>query len=473
MARRGLPTGVQKKHSRSCATRTDPEARCRCSGGYQVQAGPRNNRQTRTFATVDAAVAWKRDVDTARAAGRLSGERAPTLREAAEHWHADAMDGIALARGRKRFKPGTLKDYRRNLEADLLPDYGAVRLDDLGARLDGLVTELQRRGLAASTVRNMLMPLRAIYRHAVRMKWVTVNPTLGLEVPTGSGRRTKVVPALQIASYLAALALEDRALWATAFYAGLRRGELMALRWRDVDLAAGLIRIDRELGAYDQKTKTMQGPKSAAGARRVPVSGDLRDLLLDHRARAGVRPSGLVFARGALAGFVKRKENEALPFNDSTTGQRAHKAFIGAGLPPVTLHDARHTFASLAIAAKAVFNPKLLQQIMGHSSIQVTYDRYGHLFPGQEAEVGVMLDDFLGAAARPVVAEVWSRLRDALGEATAQDARPVVAEALEVLSSWRREDADGGSLPSDLLDMASTRQRAVRIQRGPSGRESR
>jgi integrase len=445
MARRGLPTGVQKKHSRSCATRTDPEARCRCSGGYQVQAGPRNNRQTRTFATVDAAVAWKRDVDTARAAGRLSGERAPTLREAAEHWHADAMDGIALARGRKRFKPGTLKDYRRNLEADLLPDYGAVRLDDLGARLDGLVTELQRRGLAASTVRNVLMPLRAIYRHAVRMKWVTVNPTLGLEVPTGSGRRTKVVPALQIASYLAALALEDRALWATAFYAGLRRGELMALRWRDVDLAAGLIRIDRELGAYDQKTKTMQGPKSAAGARRVPVSGDLRDLLLDHRARAGVRPSGLVFARSALAG-VCRHGTEALPFNDSTTGRRAHKAFNAAGLAPVTLHDARHTFASLAIAAmaaKAVFNPKLLQQIMGHSSIQVTYDRYG------------------------------SRLRDALGEATAQDARPVVAEALEVLSSWRREDADGGSLPSDLLDMASTRQRAVRIQRGPSGRESR
>lgn len=478
MSRRGLPAGVQRKHARSCpahGANQGKEGRCRGKCPYQVQAGPRGNRQTRTFATLDAAVAWKRDMDKARAEGRVSRERAPTLRDAAEQWEEDAKAGVALARGRKRFKPGTLHDYRRNLDVDLLQTYGGVRLDDLGGRLDEIVADLQRRGLAPSTVRNVLMPLRAIYRHAVRMKWVAHNPTVGLEVPTGSGGRIRVVPAAKITGYLRALPERDRALWATAFYAGLRRGELMALRWRDVDLAAGLIRVDGEHGGYDQRTKTTQAPKSKAGERRVPISGDLRDHLAGHRARAGARPIGLAFARGSLAGT--HRGDPAVPFNDSSTGQRARKAFIAAGLAPVALHDCRHTFASLmiaAMAAKAVFNPKLLQQVMGHSSIQVTYDRYGHLFPGQEAEVGVMLDEFLGAeTAGHEAARAWSRLRDAIEQADAQAARPVVAEALHALVSWQQEHGCDGPLPSAELVVSQPRERAVSVQRRHTDRGAR
>lgn len=468
----GLPTGVQRKHSRRCPAHDDEAARCRSKGcKYQVQAGPRGNRKTRTFATVAAATTWKREMDAAKSAGRITSERAPTLRVAAASWEADARAGVALARGRKEFKAGTVGEYVRLLEAEWLEPYGAVPLDVLGEQINDIIMGFQRRGFAASTVRNMLMPLRAIYRHAVQMRWVAANPTMGAQVPAGSGRRMIIVEPRMIPAYLAALDEHDRPLWAAAFDAGARRGELQALRWSSVDLASGFIRIDPATGNYDQRTKEMQAPKSKAGVRRLPITGRLREFLVEHRMRAGARPQGLVFARATLAGS-SRTGMEATPFNDSTTGSRARKRFIDAGLPPITLHDARHTFASTAIDAMArrgIFNPKMLQEAMGHSSIQVTYDRYGHLFPGAAAELASMLDDYQSAAALPEVAQAWSRLQAAVLDADVDDARPVVTQALAELASWQDDHPCAGSLVSSPVREASGLERAVIVQRSQLG----
>ena len=80
------------------------------------------------------------------------------------------------------------------------------------------------------------MPLRAIYRRALARGEVTVNPTTGPELPAVRGRRDRIASPIEAADLIAALPEIDRALWATAMYAGLRRGELMAMRWEDVDL---------------------------------------------------------------------------------------------------------------------------------------------------------------------------------------------------------------------------------------------
>lgn len=396
---RGLPTGVQRKHSRRCPAYQDKTARCRGMGcAYQVQAGPRGARKTKTVATLDAAKTWKRDMDQATAEGRISRERSPMLKEAADRWYSDAEVGVALARGNRRFRAGTLSDYRRILDTHLLPELGAIRLDALAqTRLNEYAASLSREGKAASTVRNVLMPLRAILRHAVRMGWVASNPTRGMVVPAGSGRRKIVVEPNRIGAYLDALPVGDRALWGCAFYTGLRRGELRALRWAAVDLAGGVVEVDADSGSFDSRTKAMDAPKSEAGARKVPISAALRELLIEHRARVGT--GGLVFCRGNLS-VGHGRGYERAPFEPSAVTQAAREAFEAAGLTSVTLHDCRHTFASLmiaAMAAKGVFNPKLLQVVLGHSSLAQTYDRYGHLFPGQEVELGLMLDDFLSA----------------------------------------------------------------------------
>jgi integrase len=125
-------------------------------------------------------------------------------------------------------------------------------------------------------------------------------------------------------------------------------------------------------------------PKSATGRRKVPVPAVLRDHLVEHRMDRD--HDGLVFGRSADR-----------PFADSTVWKRARRAWKAAKLTPITLHEARHTFASLMIAANV--NAKALSTYMGHANISITYDRYGHLMPGNEAEAAGLLDTYLAAAA--------------------------------------------------------------------------
>ncbi len=106
------------------------------------------------------------------------------------------------------------------------------------------------------------------------------------------GGRDRIASPSEAAALIAALPARDRAVWATAMYAGLRRGELMALRSAEVDLAAGIIRVER---SWDVKEGVI-APKSAVGRRNVPIAAVLRDHLLEHRMPSG-RRDGLVFGR--------------------------------------------------------------------------------------------------------------------------------------------------------------------------------
>jgi integrase len=241
-----------------------------------------------------------------------------------------------------------------------------------------IVDRLTRSGANASTVRNALMPLRAICRRAYARGDILDNPTRGLELPAVRGRRDRIAEPREATALLAALEPRDRALWATAFYAGLRRGELPALRWSDVDLAFGVIRVQR---SWDRVAGELT-PKSEAGDRVVPLPAALRVHRADHTPGDENDP---VFGRSAN-----------VPFEPWTIGERARRAWRAAGLDPITLHECRHTYASLMIAAGV--NAKALQTFMGHASITVTLDRYGKLFPGSEDEAAVLLNAYLERA---------------------------------------------------------------------------
>jgi integrase len=118
--------------------------------------------------------------------------------------------------------------------------------------------------------------------------------------------------------------------------------------------------------------------------RKVPIAAVLRDHLVEHRMAQG-RSEGLVFGRTKDA-----------PFNPWTVVKRADAAWGDAGLERITPHEARHTFASLMIAAGV--NAKALSTYMGHANISITLDRYGHLMPGNEDEAAGLLDAYLERA---------------------------------------------------------------------------
>lgn len=261
----------------------------------------------------------------------------------------------------------------------ILEDFGAVRLSAITLLdLQKLVEGMLEKKRNPSTIRNTLMPLRALYRREARLGRVAVNPTHGLELPAVRERRERIAGREEATTLIAALPEADRALWATAFYAGLRLGELQALRDEDVDLAAGVIRVER---SWDKKAGPIE-PKSRAGKRRVPIVSELRPYLVAHQLR---RKSGGLFFGG-----------ETAPFSHSGVRARATRVWTKAKLTPIGFHEARHTYASIAIAAG--LNAKTISTYMGHSSIQITFDLYGHLMPGSEAESVKMMDAYLSGA---------------------------------------------------------------------------
>jgi integrase len=150
---------------------------------------------------------------------------------------------------------------------------------------------------------------------------------------------------------------------------------------QDVDLVQGVLRIRR---AWDPKERAMVAPKSQAGTRRVPIPAALRAFLAPLKLSSGAEPDVLVFGvRGR-------------PFSASSIGERAQRVWKAAALEPISLHECRHTFASLMIAAGV--NAKALSTFMGHANISITLDRYGHLMPGAEDEAAGLMDAYLKAA---------------------------------------------------------------------------
>jgi len=230
---------------------------------------------------------------------RLAGT-AQTLLSAAEALVDGIASGAIRTKAGEQYKPSVVREYERSLRLHILPTLGGAKLSKLHRRdVQRLVDELLESGADPSTIRNALKPLQVIYRRAIEDGDLAINPCERLRLPAARGRRERIAAPAEAAALIAALRLEDRALWGCAFYAGLRRGELRALLWEDVDLAGGLIRVERSMNSYGDAG----GPKSRAGRRNVPVVAALRDLLVNHKLVTG-QDAGLAFGSTATRPFT-------------------------------------------------------------------------------------------------------------------------------------------------------------------------
>jgi integrase len=375
-------TGIEVRHKKACASRDG--RRCNCQPSYQASVwSPRESKRIRkTFPTLAEARAWRSETQTGVRRGTVRAPANMAVQEAADELVAGMKSGRVRNRSGDLYKPSAIRTYEAALRDHIVPRLGRTRLADVQHRdVQRLADDLLVEGRDASTIRNALMPLRVIFRRAVEDGDLAVNPCAHLRLPAVRGRRERIASPEEAQQLLAALPERDRPVWATALYAGLRRGELMALRWENVDLAAGVIRVER---SYDDKGRVEIEPKSRAGRRKVPIVGALRDVLVAYKAGQD-RDGGLVFGPTA-----------EMPFVASNLWRRAQRAWKGVGLEPIGLHEARHTFASVLIAAGV--NAKAITTYMGHASIQTTYDLYGKLMPGSESEAAALVDAYLARA---------------------------------------------------------------------------
>jgi integrase len=360
--------------------------RLACRQALQLQSrlprrGVRRGQQAeglKTFRTLGEARRWRAGAQTQAARGvRLAGT-SQTLLEAAEAFVEGIASGSFRTNTGERYKPSVVREYERSLRLHVLPTLGGARLSRIQRRdVQHLADELLASGADPSTIRNALKPLQVIYRRAIEDGDLAINPCERLRLPAARGRRERIASPAEASALIAALRAEDRALWGCAFYAGLRRGELRALEWNDVDLADGLIRVERSMSGHGETGE----PKSRAGRRSVPIVAALRDLLVEHKLVTR-RDTSLVFGSSGTQ-----------PFTPTAVRKRALTAWRRAGLDSIGLHECRHTFASLLIAAGV--NAKAITAYLGHASIQTTFDLYGHLMPGNEDEAVALVDAYL------------------------------------------------------------------------------
>jgi integrase len=403
-----MATGIVTRHSRRCP-KSNGGKTCRCPDGPSYEAWvsvTRNGRPgkvRRTFRRHGDAKAWRGDATGKANRGELRPVRRDT-RTVADAL-AELVEGMRIGTvrppRRERYKPATIRSYDQAVRRHLADsDLGALRVADVRrSDVQAFADELLADELAPATVANALCVVQVFYRREVTAERLATNPAKEIDIPNGGPRRPKrIASPSEAAALIGALEERDRSLWACAFYAGLRRGELMALRVLDVDLGASAVNVEQ---GWDQYAGA-QEPKTYSSRRTVPLLATLRDYLEDAILWNGRSGTDLIFGR-----------EPDKPFAPVTIGKRAAKAWESANeaeheraeeegrkpqlLKPLTLHGARHTFASMAIDA-GITNAKAIQDAMGHSKIQTTYDLYGHLLPGSRDEMRERMDAYLSDA---------------------------------------------------------------------------
>jgi integrase len=340
-------------------------AKYRLPDGRQVQKklGPawtERGRPPAGYFTKRTAETWLRDVLDQARRGTLPGMvlTGATFADAAAEWLR------FIEKDRER-KPSTLLDYQSALRAHLLPAFADRPLESITPE----DIERWRRsltGLSNRSKNKLLIQLHGIFRRAQIVWALPVNPLDRVEKHPmrASGNIEVFSPEEVWALVRASVSEQDGALFLTAAFTGLRRGELLALRWRDVDFAGSTIRV-RASYAGGQLTT----PKSGK-VRAVPMAPDVAAAL----AQLGRRDfwtgdDDLAFV-GSTGSYL----------DGSALCRRYKEALARAGLRPLRFHDLRHTFGTRMIAKADI---RRVQEWMGHSNIQTTM-RYLHYAPRKE-----------------------------------------------------------------------------------------
>jgi integrase len=278
-------------------------------------------------------------------------------------------------------RPSTCALYEYLLRCHVLPRFGPCQLGRIApVDVRAWLAELNSAGLSPSTVRKAFRVLSGALRSAVECDLIGHSPCASIKPPPEPSHEMRFLSAQEVAELSDAIGTDYEALVYTAAYTGLRWGELAGLRRKHVDLLRRTLTVVEQLTEVNG-TFAFGPPKTKAGQRRVAVPRFVVEHLerqLAERSEPG--PDGLVFP--AVEGGPMRRSN----FNRRCWQPALRAAGIGA----VRFHDLRHTAVALAIEAGA--HPRALMERLGHSSINVTLGRYGHLLPGQDESIADRLD---------------------------------------------------------------------------------
>jgi integrase len=341
----------------------------------------------RSFKTREEAELYLANAQVKRATGEF---RAPVKIRFAQFAH-EWLETYA----RVNVSPKTFDGYESSLRIHVIPEFGELNLTEITRKaVDSFVAdwategprfkerlrtvrELEREraqkerrhpravrlGHSPKTIANALVPFREMLSHAVEWSYLSANPIERVRRPRAERNHDdlQVLDASQVRGLLAKAPAEARTLLLCAVTTGMRRGELLGLKWGDVDWAGRRIWVRRSVGPDGR----FQQPKTRGSVRAIALTPTLVSALRLHRMASRFKEEDdLIFA-----------SERGTPLDGRNMVRRYFEpALRNAGLPRIRFHDLRHTFASLLIAQGE--HPKLISEQLGHASIQITLDRY-------------------------------------------------------------------------------------------------
>ena len=302
-----------------------------------------------------------------------------------EHW---------LAHTGGRVRASTLRGYTGLIRLYAVPALGQVGLEQLRPlHLQALYARLLGRqpALSAGTVLNLHLVLTQALSQAVRWGLLLTNPAAGAQPPRPRRPEPRVIDPALAARILEAVKGTPVQLPATmALATGMRRGEILAMRWADLDPAYTLAQVRRSLQVTPAGLVFTE-PKTRRSRRAVALPGMLAPHLVSHRAEQDAR-------RGACPRWVDLdlliEAGEGSPVHPDTLSSAWLRFLVRSGLPHVRFHDLRHAHATLLLMAGT--HPKVVSERLGHASIATTFDIYSHVIPTMQSEAAAAFDGIFG-----------------------------------------------------------------------------
>jgi integrase len=339
---------------------------------YRDAEGHRRHKQ---FPTRKKADEWLVHTRADVAAKRhIPGSASIPVREAGESW---------IRRCRLlQLEESTIKSYREHLDLHVYPYLGDRKLPDLGtADANRWYERLLEDGRTPDMVRRVRMNLSALIAHAQTKEWVARNVVdlVPFKVSDRNKKKVEIPLVREVRAFTTAAASE----WITFLYvlifAGLRMSEIRGLAWRNIDWHGSAIRIDQRA---DYRS-VIGATKSQAGRRRIPVPSIVLKALRTWKPKCPSGKLDLVFptSTGTVQSYANIRTRFWIPLQVKTGTTREQR---GKTVARYKLHALRHFCASLWIEAHT--EPKAVQTWMGHASLIMTYDLYGHLFEDRERD---------------------------------------------------------------------------------------
>ena len=285
---------------------------------------------------------------------------------------------------------GTVKErtWRRHEEVvrlHLKPSLGKIRLKRLDAlQIQSLYRAKLDSGLSPRTVQIIHTTLHKSLKQAVKWQLISLNIAEAVDPPRSTKKEIRPLNPEQVKLLLeVAKGTNLYALYLLAITTGMRQGELLGLKWEDVDLRTGTLQVRRTI--FNGR---VSAPKTSKGRRSIRLTEAAIQALQRHQ-----RQGEWVFS-----------SREGTPISCHNLTNRSWKPLLRkAGLPDTRFHDLRHTCATLLLT-KGV-HPKVVQEVLGHSNISITLDTYSHILPNMQKEAARVMEDLVDPFDRGVSPE--------------------------------------------------------------------